>query len=301
MRYVEFNKRGKRELKKILKVLPIVAKAEWPTFFVVLFGSVIYSAGVMAFTVPFRLPDSGVTGISVLLNYSLGLSVPLCVAAANVALLAWAWRELSLRLVLWTIVSVGLNSFLMKLFDGMPHPDTDQMLLIALIGGAIKGYGGGIVLRNGVSMGGLDIVVLYLQKKYGVEVGKYSFYINMCIIGASTFIVGVENAMLGFASIYASSQMIDSTITSFDKRRQVFIITKNPCPIVAFISALGRGSTILDAHGGYSGEDTKLLICLLTRRQEVELKRFLAENHPKTFMVVSDASEVVGLGFKSWK
>ena len=299
MRHFEFNRRG---LKKILKMLPIVARAEWPTFLAVIFGTSIYSAGVMAFTVPFRLPDAGVTGISVLLNYSLGFSVPLCVAIANVALLVWAWRELSSRMVIWTVVSVGLSTVLMKLLDGMPYPNTDQMLLIALIGGAIKGYGGGIVLRSGVSMGGLDIVVLYLQKKYGVEVGKYSFYINMCIIGASTFIVGVENAMLGLAAIYASSQMVDSTIAAFDKRRQVFIITKDPCPIVAFISAhLGRGSTVLDAHGGYSGADSKLLICLLTRRQAVELKRFIAENHPKTFMVVSDASEVVGLGFKPWK
>lgn len=283
-------------------MLPIVAKAEWPTFLAVVFGTSIYSAGVMAFTVPFRFPDSGVTGISVLLNYSLGFSIPLCVAIANVALLAWAWKELSLRVVAWTIVSVGLSTTLMKLLDGMPYPDTNQMLLIALIGGAVKGYGGGIVLRNGVSMGGLDIVILYLQKKYGVEVGKYSFYINMCIIGASTFIVGVENAMLGMASIYASSVMIDSTIEAFDKRRQVFVIAKDPCPVVEFISAnLGRGSTVLDAHGGYSGDEQKLLICLLTRRQAVDLKRFLAENHPKSFMVVSDASEVVGLGFKPWK
>jgi uncharacterized membrane-anchored protein YitT (DUF2179 family) len=94
--------------------------------------------------------------------------------------------------------------------------------------------------------------------------------------------------------------MIDNTISSFDKRRQVFIVTKNPGPIVSFITRLGRGSTVLDARGGYSGEDTKLLICLLTRRQTVELKRFLAAEQPKTFMVVSDASEVVGRGFKSW-
>ena len=289
-------------MKKIFRMLPIVAKAEWPTFLAVVFGTCVYSAGVMAFTVPFRFPDSGVVGVSVLLNYSLGISIPLVVAAANVALLLWAWRELSLRVVVWTVISVGLNTVLMKLLEGMPYPQTDQVLLVALIGGAVKGYGGGIVLRNGVSLGGLDIVMLYLQKKYGIEIGKYNFYINMCIVGAGTFIVGVENAMLGLAGIYASSVMIDSTISAFDKRRQVFVVTKDPCPIVEFVSAhLGRGSTVLDAHGGYSGEGSKLLICLLTRRQAVELKRFIAENHPKTFMVVSDASEVLGLGFKPWK
>jgi uncharacterized membrane-anchored protein YitT (DUF2179 family) len=256
----------------------------------------------MAFTVPFRFPDSGVTGIAMILKYSMGVSLPLSVAAANVALLLWAWRELSARLVLWTIFSVALVAVLMHVMEGMPFPNTDQKLLIALIGGAIKGYGGGLVLRTGASLGGLDIVTLYLRKKLGVEVGKYNFYINMAIIGASTLVVGIENAMLGLVSVYASSVAMDNAITEFDRRRLIFVVTKEPAPIVEFISSeLVRGSTVIDAHGGYSGDFRPMVMCLLTKRQAVELKRFLAENHPMSFMVVSDASEVVGRGFKSWR
>jgi uncharacterized membrane-anchored protein YitT (DUF2179 family) len=62
-----------------------------------------------------------------------------------------------------------------------------------------------------------------------------------------------------------------------------------------------RGSTVIDAHGGYSGDSRPMVMCLLTKRQAVELKRFLAEHYPTSFMVVSDASEVVGRGFKSWR
>ena len=297
--HIELNKKGMR---KALKMLPVVARAEYGTLIAVLLGSVIYTLGVMAFTVPFRLPDSGVTGIAVVLKYAFGISLPLTTSIANVALLAWAWRELSSRVVLWTIFSVALIAILMKVMDGMPYIVTDQKLLIAFMGGAIKGFGAGIVLRSGVTMGGLDIVILYLQKRYGIEVGKYNFYINMCIIGASSLVVGMENAMLGFAGIYASSLMIDSTISAFDKRRLVLVVTKDPCPIVSFISMnLVRGSTLIDAHGGFSGEERPTIMCVLTRRQTVELKRFLAENQPKAFMIVTDASEVMGRGFKAWK
>jgi uncharacterized membrane-anchored protein YitT (DUF2179 family) len=280
---------------------PIVARAEFGTLIAVVLGSAVYTFGVMAFTVPFRFPDAGVTGIAMLINYTFGTSLPLLVAGANVALLIWAWRQLSPRLVLWTVFSVALITVLMKFMGNVPFAHTDQKLLIALIGGAIKGYGGGLVLHTGASMGGTDIVSLYVQKKYGVEIGKFNFYINLCIIGASTFIVGIENAMLGLVAVYTSSLMIDSTMSSFDMRRLVLIVTKNPAPVLDYITReIGRGATIMDAHGGYSGEDRPTVMCLLTRRQTVELKRFIGENQPSAFMVVSDAREVVGKGFKSW-
>lgn len=293
---------GLRDAKRFFRRASTIARAEWDTFVAVVAGSVIYVVGVMVFTVPFRFPDSGVTGVAVLVNYSMGISIALIVGCTNVALLSWAWRELSPRLTLWTIFGVLLTTALMGLLADVPYPRTDQKLLIALIGGAIKGFGGGLVLRKGASLGGLDIVVLYLQKKYGIEVGKYNFYINLAILGVGSFIVGIENAMLGLVGVYASSVAIDNVIASFDRRRHVFVITKDLQPVVRFVThELGRGSTIIEARGGYSDEERPMLMCLLTRRQSVDLKRFLAENQPKAFMVVSEASEVVGKGFKTWR
>ncbi|MDR1514684.1 MAG: YitT family protein [Synergistaceae bacterium] len=294
--------KAKKEIRKFFKKLPIVAKAEWRTLITVSVGAVIYTFGVMSFTVPFQFPDSGVTGISVLLNYKFGIPLPLMVSIANIVLLAWAWRELSTRVIIWTIYGVFLVSMLMHLMDGVPFPHTDQKLLIALIGGAIKGYGCGIVFRSGGSLGGLDIVILYLQKKFGVEIGKYSFYFNMFILGASVFVVGVENAMFGLLAVYASSLAIDNTISSFDKRRLIFVITKDTQSVIDYITmTLRRGATVISAHGGYSGDDRPMVMCVLTKRQSVDLKRHLADTQPRAFMVLADASEVVGRGFKSWR
>ena len=245
---------SRKGLRRSAKVLQLVVRAEWRTFAAIVFGALIYTFGVMSFTVPFRLPDAGVTGIAVLLNYRFGIPLPVVIGISNVVLLAWAWRELPLRVTLWTIFSVLLLSVLMKVMNGAPFASTDQKLLIVLIGGAIKGYGVGIVLRSGGSLGGLDIVILYLQKKYGVEIGKYNFFINMCILAAGAFIVGVENAMFGLVGIYASSLAIDSAISSFDRRRLILVIAKDTKSVIDYIStALARGSTVLSASGGYSG------------------------------------------------
>ena len=295
---VDFSRKG---LETLLKRLAALLRAERSSIVAAVMGCSIYTFGVMAFTVPYRFPDAGVTGIAILINYQFGISLPAVIAVANILLLVWAWRELSPRIMIWTIIGVGFITLLMHLMEGISIVDTDQKLLIALISGAIKGYGGALTLRQGLSMGGTDIVILYLQKKYGIELGKYSFYINMCVLGASTFVVGVENVMFGLVSLYASSVAIDNTITAFDKRRQVFVITRNPQVIVDYlITAMQSGATVIDAHGGYSREDRPIVMCILTRRQAVELRRFLAANHKDAFMVVADASEVVGRGFKAW-
>ena len=292
---------SRRGLEKMFRKFRVIMKAEAANIPAVFFGCAIYTFGVMAFIIPYRFPDAGVTGVAVLINYQFGISLPLQIAIANALLLVWAWRELSPRVVFWTVIGVGLITVLMRLMEGISFVDTDQKLLVALIGGAIKGYGGGITLRRGLSMGGTDIIVLYLRKKYGIEVGKYSFYINMVVIGASTFVVGIENALFGLVSIYASSVAIDKTITAFDSRRLVFVITKQPKSIVDYlIWSLNSGGTIIDAKGGYSREEHPVVMAVLTRRQSVDLRNFIAENIPDAFMVVSDASEVVGRGFKPW-
>lgn len=293
------NKRG---LKKFIIMAVIMVRAEWRTFLAVIFGCSVYTFGVMSFTIPFQLPDSGVTGIAILLKYAFGFSLPLMVGLANLVLLVMAWKELSPRMVMWTVFSVVLITALMKFMHNVPFPRTDQRLLIAVIGGVIKGYGGGLVFHMGASMGGLDIVSLYMQKKYGIEVGRFSFYINMFIIGASALIVGTENAMLGLVAVFVSAFMTDNTLSSFDKRRLVMVITKDPEPVLRFVmNELGRGVTVIGSHGGYSGEDRPTVMCVLTRRQLVDLKRFIGEKQPHDFVIIADANEVVGKGFKSWK
>ena len=284
-------------------MLYLMANAEAPTLAVCILGCLLYVIGVVGFTIPYRFPDSGVTGLAVLASYVWGTSPALIVAIANVVLLAWGWKFLSRRLVMWTVFNVALITIAMKLLAGATFfPTLEDRLLVAMIGGAIKGFGGGMVFRSGASMGGLDIITLALRKRYGVEVGRYSFYINLVILTIASFVVGIENALFGLVGVYASSVVTDNVLNSFDRRRLVFIITRDPEPAVDFIiKELNRGVTMLDSCGGYTREDQPTLMCLLSRRQVVDLKRFLGENDPRAFMVVSEASEVLGRGFKDWK
>lgn len=286
--------------KTILRALSATRK-ELPTFALMTFGTSIVAFGIMSLTIPYRLPDSGVSGIAVLSNYAFGISPAWVVGVANIILLAWGMKELSVRFVGWTVYAVVFLTALLKLFEGIPYPHLDELLLVAILAGVVKGLGGGLVLRSGSSLGGTDILVVALRKRYGIEVGRFTFYINLVILGVSVFIVGLEGAIYGLVSIFVNGLVLDNVLRSFDRRRQVFVISNRPKDIADFIiRELHRGVTILHGEGGFTHEERSALLCVLTPRQTMDLKRFLSVNDPKAFMIVSDASEVLGRGFKSW-
>ena len=292
----------KHRLKHLTVKMELFVLSEWSTFVISTIGSLLYTIGVIGFTLPYRFPDAGVMGIAIILKYAIGLAPSITSLVANVFLLLWGGRELSKRFVAWTIYNVLLISFLLEALSFVQFPIVNDMFLVAIAGGIIKGVGGGMVFRTGVSMGGMDIVIAVLRKRYGSEVGRYSFYINMVILGVSMGIVGLEKMLYGFVASYVSGQTTDSVLSSFDKRRLVLIMAKDTKPVVKYISdELHRGSTVLYGEGGFSGEARPTIMCLLTPRQTMVLKRYLAKSHPKSFMVVTEASEVMGKGFKHWK
>lgn len=284
------------------RIIKHTAADEWQTFLLSTFGTLLYSLGVVIFTIPYHFPDSGVMGIAVILKYSIGFSPSIFTLLANAALFIWGGREVSKRFVIWSIYSVLLTSFLLGVLDGIPFPHVGDMFLVAVAGGLIKGVGGGMVFRTGASMGGTDIIVTVLRKRLGIEVGKYSFYLNMFILMISVPVVGFEKALYGVVAAYISGEATDNVLSSFDKRRLVFIVT-NETPVIDsyIVNELHRSSTVLYGEGGYTGDKRDTVMCLLTPRQVMVLKRYLAKAHPTSFMAVTGASEVLGKGFKRWR
>ena len=291
-----------RNLRVMSKKAQIIMRNELPTFIMSTLGVIIFSLGVVCFTLPYEFPDIGVIGIAVILKYSMGFSPALTNLIINAVLLLWGGRQLSKRFIAWTIYNTVLLSLTLQVLSNIDVPYVTDTFLVAVAGGLIKGVGLGMVFRTGGSSGGTDIVVAVLRKKLGVEIGKYTFYLNMLILSASVGIVGLEKVLFGFVACYIMGQAMDNVLSSFDKRRLVFIVAKETNQIVDYISEeLPRGSTVLYGEGGYTHERRDTVMCLLTARQAMELKRYLAINYPSAFMVITEASEVLGNGFKRWK
>ncbi|HCL78481.1 MAG TPA: YitT family protein [Synergistaceae bacterium] len=285
----------------IVRVVQEVRR-EWTSFLAVTAGVAIQAFAMVLFVLPNEFPDLGVSGVAVLSHYALGLSPSLVLLALNTLLMVWAWRELSPRFVLWTAYAVMLFSLLLEVFGYLPIPFVGDKFMAAVVSGVLRGFGCGLVLLVGGSTGGLDIPAVAIQKRYGVEIGQFSIYVNIAILVLSFFVVGLDATIYGAAALYVFGIVLDNTTRSFDRRKQAFVVTTMPEAVSGYInSMLNRGTTLIPATGGYSGERRVIIITFLETRKVVQLKQYLAANDPQAFMSVSEASEVVGKGFKSWK
>lgn len=283
-------------------VILLVARAEMSVMVISTAATALLAFAMAMLVLPNKFPDLGVNGIAVLSNYIWGISPIWIIASVNFLLLMWGWKILSPRFALWTTYNVVIFTLLLKLFQMVPPPPLHDKFMIAVISGVLKGIGSGLIYSCGISGGGTDIPGMVLRKKYGVEMGQFNIYINFAILFLSFFVVGLEPVIYGMVSVYAMGIVADNTQRAFNMKKQVFIITRNPHEVSEYIiKNLNRGVTLLDGSGGYTGQKRVILVAFLAPKQTAFLKNYLSELDPHAFMAVSDASEILGKGFKPWK
>ncbi|MBQ3402972.1 MAG: YitT family protein [Synergistaceae bacterium] len=274
---------------------------EWRAVATIIFASSLQAFAVNYFTLHYHFPDLGVSGIAVLTHYIFGISPNWVILTGNILLVLWARKDLNLHFLALTITAILTFSTALSIFALYPLPLPDDKFMATVITGLMKGFAGGLMFNVGGSGGGTDILAVALRRRYGLEVGRFTIFINLFILGLSIGVVGLEAVVYGAVGLYVNGVTMDNVTRSFDKRKQAIIITNIPDEVSAFINSHGRGVTRLEGRGGYTGQVRPVLITLLEPRQVVLLKRFLKENDDRAFVSICDASEVLGQGFKSWR
>ncbi|MDR2529461.1 MAG: YitT family protein [Synergistaceae bacterium] len=276
-------------------------RGEWKALLVIIFGNIACAFAVINFTLPYRFPDLGVSGLAVLSNYVFGISPSWVVAAGNLLLIAWGWRNLSLRFLGLTVCSIMVFSIFMPIFLKFPLPLEQDSFMATVISGVLKGGAAGMIFNAGGSGGGTDIVAMVLRRRYGIEVGQFSIFVNLFVLTLSLGVVGLNPVVYGVVGLYIYGITLDNVMRKFDRRKQALIITSIPDEVSHFITSKGKGVTRVEGQGAYTGQPRPVLISLLEPRHVVQLKAFLQEKDPKAFVSICDAAEVLGQGFKSWK
>lgn len=291
----------KNAVRKFFTLAYSLITSEWKAVTVIILASLLQAFAVNYFTLHYRFPDLGVSGIAVLTNYAFGISPNWVILTGNIILMIWAWRDLNLHFLGLTLTAIFTFSTGLTIFAMYPLSLPDDKFMATVITGLIKGFAGGLMFNVGGSGGGTDIIAAALRKRYGLEVGQFSIFINLFILGLSIGVVGLEAVVYGAVGLYVNGVTTDNVTRSFDKRKQAIIITNKPDEVSKFINEHGRGVTRLEGRGGYTGQPRPVLITLLDPRQVVNLKRFLKEHDEHAFVSICDASEVLGQGFKSWR
>ncbi|MDF2680404.1 MAG: YitT family protein [Brevibacillus sp.] len=265
---------------------------------IIFIGAILVSVGLEIFLVPNNIIDGGVTGLSIMLSHLTGLKLGLFLFVLNLPFLIIGLKQIGKTFAISTLFGVAVMSAGTSLL--LPVPSlTHDLLLSAVFGGIIVGIGVGLVIRAGGSLDGTEIVAILLTKKSPFSVGEVVMFFNIFILGSAGFIFGWDRAMYSLIAYYIAYKMIDLTMVGLDQSRSVYIISDNPDEIGDALAArLGRGITYLSGEGGFSGENKKVIFCVITRLEEAQLKSIVEEIDPSAFLAIGHIHDVSGGRFK---
>ena len=249
---------------------------------------------------PVRLAPGGVSGISTVVYHLSGISVGILIFVINIPIFILGFVNFGKRFVAWSVV----GTFALALFVFLTEwvsPVTEDLLLASVFGGALLGLGLGVVIRVGATTGGSDIVAKSVYKRFpAVSIGQFILIVDILVIAFAGIVFGQwEIILYSGIALYISSKVIDAVVEGLDFAKAAFIISDKSDEIGKYVlEQMGRGVTGLSGCSLYTGRDRMVLMCVIKKHEINRLKSAIREIDPKAFVVLSDAREVLGQGFK---
>jgi uncharacterized membrane-anchored protein YitT (DUF2179 family) len=261
-------------------------------------GAVLMSVGLEIFLVPNNVIDGGITGISIMLSYLTGWKLGIFVFVLNLPFFFIGYKQIGKTFAISTLYGIVILSISTTLLHPVPA-FTQDILLASLFGGMVLGIGIGIVIRYGGSLDGTEILAILASKKLPFSVGEIVMFFNIFILGSAGFVFSWDRAMYSILAYFVAYKTMDVVIAGLDESKFVWIISDEFQEIGdAILHRLGRGVTYLSGEGAYSGEDKKVIFCVINRLEEAKLKDIVKEYDTSAFLAVGDIAEVRGGRFK---
>ena len=274
----------------------------WPLvrdYLLMTVGAVLVAASVNMFLTPNRVVAGGLTGGAQLLNTFAGTPIGLVMLLANIPLFILGFRSLGgIVFGIRTIYATVLMSIAIDALAPYFRPVTADPLLYTLYGGLLDGLGVGLVFRARGTTGGVDIIARLLERRLGWRPGRSIMALNMVVFGLALFAYGPENVLYAILVAFIGSVALDYTLALGSGSRQAFIITTQPEPITqSLLHDLGRGVTVLEGQGGYTGTQRTVLLCVVARSEISFLNAIVGRIDAHAFVIIGDAQQVFGEGF----
>jgi len=272
-------------------------------------GTLLLAIAVTVFLEPSELVTGGVSGIGIIIRSvtvgRFGVDVPLWLTniILNIPLFILGAKTRGLAFLGRTLFSTILFSPALFLTSYIPRYITAlseiDLLLAAVFGGAVSGAGLGLVFRAAATTGGTDLaasVIVYYKQH--ISISKVMFILDSCIIAAGFFVFGASKAMYAIIAVYISSNVINVTLEGLSFAKAAFIISDKHDEISeSILTGLKRGVTALRGMGMYTKTNKDVILCVVSKKEIVELKELVYEIDAKAFVIVADVREVLGEGF----
>lgn len=279
------------ELDKVI----LTWKTVYYNLFLITAGIMVFVIGMNSILIPNKLLGAGVSGVAIIIHYLFpSADVGVTYFLLNIPLMIIGWFSISKRFMLYTIFGMIFLSLAAAVIKTPPVPLKDP-ILVAVFGGLICGAGAGIVLRSVGSAGGVDILAIYGNKKFGLRPGLTSLFVNGVIIISGVYFFGLQIALYSLIYVFTSSKTLDTVLTGFNQRLSTIVISEKYKEIAEEIfKQVNRGATFLKAQGAYTGTQKEVIFTITTLTELPKLKTVIFNIDPDAFVVVNSTFEVIG-------
>ncbi len=264
-------------------------------------GSILFSIGIYTFAKSANFAPGGVSGLALIFNHLWGLPIGVMSLVLNIPIIFICYKVVGKKFLFKSLRTMVFTTLLIDVilpFTPMYHGDR---FLASLFTGVFVGAGMAIIYKRGSSTGGADFLIVAINKmRPHLSLGTITLLIDIVVIGLGGFVFADIDAMLyGIICTFAASTVIDKLMYGVDGGKLAMIITTNGMQVAKRIDQeIDRGSTLVRAVGTYSGTERDMLLCVCAKEQMVKAKSAVHDVDPEAFIMVTDAAEVFGEGFK---
>jgi len=279
-------------------------RSNWRDYSLLILGAIVQAVSMDLFLVPGKVASGGVSGLSIVLNHLTGLPIGMMVLVMNAPLFVLGWRYLGgRRFFVRTIFTVALYSVLIDLgLLVIRAGPTQNSMLNALYGGVVGGIGMGITFLGQGTAGGTDILARVLARLRGIPLSQSYLFTDALVILLAGAVFGWEQALYAMLALYISGVAAEVITEGVGIARTAIIVSDRPREVSdAILRELERGVTGLHGEGMYTHRARTVLYVVISRSEVARLKAIIHEADPEAFVVIGQANEALGEGFRPLK
>lgn len=289
---------------RVARVMEVCMKRVAVDLAKIAMGTLLMALAVKIVYEPVGMVTGGISGIGIIIHQmtkkvvEAGIPVWLTNVALNIPIFLWGYFKKGKKFLFYSLYANVIFSVYLGMIPIVEQTKED-LFLSSVIGGTLTGLGLGLVFTTGYSTGGTDLLSSILKGYLkSCSVAGILFWLDALIIISGITVFGVVSGIYAMVTVYISTKIMDSMLFGLKLGKQVWIISRNYEEIAECImKKLGRGVTMVSGTGMYSQEERKMLLCVVGKRELVQLTELVRENDHKAFVIVQDAKDVVGEGF----
>lgn len=280
-------------------------KQEVKSYVFVIAGAVIHAAAYNIFLGPNQIPMGGLSGLAQIINFLIPvLPIGTMNLAMNIPLLLLGGKLLGRRVLISSVVAVATSSMAIDAIGAAFDFTAMDPFLSAIFGGGLMGLGLGLISAQGATLGGTSTLARLIKIRYPwLSTGSLIMGSDVVILVLAVLAFGkLEAALYGTIALMALEMAMDKVLYGMDPAKVAYIVSKQATEIArVLIEEQERGVTVLRGEGAYTGHEKKVLMVAFRTKDIVKIKRTVHSMDPKAFMVVVDATNVLGKGFEDYE